>query len=266
MVKYQKEKFIFIAGPCVIESKKGTLQIAQKLKDITDTYNLQFIFKASFDKANRTSVRSYRGPGLVKGIDILAEVKKKVGVPILSDVHEVHQVKQVKDVLDVIQIPAFLSRQTDLILAVAQTKRIVNIKKSQMMAPEDMQYPLEKAACAGNRKLFVTERGTTFGYRNLIVDFRSLLIMKKFGYPVILDATHALQRPSASGASSGGDRDFAGPLSLAGTACGIDGLFLEVHPQPARALSDRTTSFPLSKVDALLRNVMKIREVLREKK
>ncbi len=266
MVKYQKEKFILIAGPCVIESKQGALQIAQKLKDITARYDLQFIFKASFDKANRTSVNSYRGPGLAKGIKILAEIKKKTGVPVLSDVHEAHQVKDVKGVLDVIQIPAFLSRQTDLIVAAARTKKIVNIKKSQMMSPEDMRYPIEKALSAGNKKVFVTERGTAFGYQNLIVDFRSLLIMKKFGYPVILDATHALQRPSSAGGSTGGDRDFVAPLSLAGVACGIGGLFLEVHPRPSRALSDRTTSFALGNVDALLKNIMKVREVLYEKK
>ncbi|RKY38527.1 MAG: 3-deoxy-8-phosphooctulonate synthase, partial [Candidatus Omnitrophota bacterium] len=198
------KKFILIAGPCVIEDKKSTLEIASYLKEVTSKYPLNFIFKASFDKANRTSLKSYRGPGLKKGIKILEEVKKKFSVSILSDVHCRYQVREVKDVLDVIQIPAFLSRQTDLILEVAKTKKTVNVKKAQFMSPYDIKYVIEKITSVGNNKIFLTERGSCFGYNNLVVDFRSLLIMKKFEYPVIFDATHSLQRPSAKKGVSGG--------------------------------------------------------------
>ncbi|MBN2483701.1 MAG: 3-deoxy-8-phosphooctulonate synthase [Candidatus Omnitrophica bacterium] len=265
-MRYQKEKFILIAGPCVIENRRHTLEIAKRLKDITAAYPVQFVFKASFDKANRTALSSYRGPGLTKGLEILEEVRTKVGVSILSDVHETRQIDLVKDVLDVIQIPAFLSRQTDLLLAAAQTKKIINIKKSQMMAPGDLKYVTEKVASRGNKKIFLTERGTSFGYNNLVVDFRSLLVMKTFGYPVIFDATHSLQRPSGSSGMTGGDRQFIEQFAFAGVACGIDGLFLEVHPRPDRALSDSTTSCPLSKVDGILNTTFKLRKVLHEKK
>ncbi|MCD6228420.1 MAG: 3-deoxy-8-phosphooctulonate synthase [Candidatus Omnitrophica bacterium] len=259
------KKFILIAGPCVIEDKKSTLEIASYLKEVTSKYPLNFIFKASFDKANRTSLKSYRGPGLKKGIKILEEVKKRFSVSILSDVHCRYQVREVKDVLDVIQIPAFLSRQTDLILEVAKTKKTVNVKKAQFMSPYDIKYVIEKITSVGNNKIFLTERGSCFGYNNLVVDFRSLLIMKKFEYPVIFDATHSLQRPSAKKGVSGGDRKFVLPMSLAAVACGCDGLFLEVHPHPQRALSDSYTSFPLNRIDDLIKKVLEVRRIIDEK-
>jgi len=255
-----KEKFIFIAGPCVAENKNLTIEIALRLKDIFSAYPVQFIFKASFDKANRTSVKSFRGPGLAEGIKLLEEVKKKAGVPILSDVHCPEQIKYLKDILDVIQIPAFLCRQTDLIIQASETNKNINIKKGQFLAPWDVKYIIEKVTSVGNKKILITERGSCFGYNNLVVDFRSFLIMKKFGYPVIFDATHSLQRPSARAGVSGGDREFVVPLSLAAAACGIDGVFMEVHPRPKFALSDKYTSYPLGKVKGLVRQIMRIRE------
>jgi 2-dehydro-3-deoxyphosphooctonate aldolase (KDO 8-P synthase) len=257
-----KNKFIFIAGPCVIEDEKKTLHIASYLKDLLEPYPVDFVFKASFDKANRTSVSSFRGPGLVKGIKILEEVKRKLKVKILSDVHCCHQIKCVKGVLDIIQIPAFLCRQTDLILAAAKTKKIVNIKKGQFISPFDVKYIIEKIKSTGSNKIYITERGTSFGYNNLVVDFRSFLIMKKLGYPVIYDVTHSLQRPSAGAGISGGDNEFIQPLSLAAVASGVDGLFMEVHPNPKYALSDKHTSYFLHKVETLVRKILKIREII----
>jgi 2-dehydro-3-deoxyphosphooctonate aldolase (KDO 8-P synthase) len=256
-----KKKFIFIAGPCVIETQKLTLNIASYLKDLTMYLPVTFIFKASFDKANRTSLRSFRGPGLIKGIKILEKIKQKLDVPILSDIHCRHQIKFLKDILDIIQIPAFLCRQTDLILEVAKTKKIVNIKKGQFISPQDVGYIVEKIESTGNKNIFITERGTCFGYNNLVVDFRSFLMMKKFGYPIIYDVTHSLQKPSLNAGVSGGDSQFIEPLSLAATASGIDGLFMEVHPNPKNALSDKHTSCVLSKVRPLLDKVLKIKEI-----
>ena len=255
-----KNRFLFIAGPCVIEDKSMTLEIAYFLKELTLKYPVLFIFKASYDKANRTSIDSYRGPGLKKGIKILDEVKRKLNVPILSDVHCVHQINAVKDVLDIIQIPAFLSRQTDLVVAAAKTKKIINIKKAQFMSPYDMEHVIKKIEHTGNKKIILTERGASFGYNNLVVDFRSMLVMKKFGYPVIFDVTHSLQKPSAAAGVSGGDREFAEPLAYAAAACGVDGLFLEVHPDPQKALSDKYTSLALNQVEPLLQKVVKIKE------
>lgn len=260
----KKNKLIFIAGPCVIESRKLTLNIASYLKDLVLGYPLRFIFKASFDKANRTSYSSFRGPGLTKGIKILEEVKKKLNVPILSDVHSPEQVKYVKDILDVIQIPAFLCRQTDLILTAARSKKPLNIKKGQFISPYDVKNIVEKAESVGNKKIFITERGSCFGYNNLVVDFRSFLILKKLGFPVIFDVTHSLQRPSAKGRVSGGDRQFVEPLSLAAVAAGVDGIFMEVHPQPKFALSDRYTTFALSKLKRLIEKIIKLRKALYE--
>lgn len=261
MLRNDKDKFIFIAGPCVMENKSMTLDIAYYLKDLVSRYPVSFVFKASFDKANRTALRSFRGPGLEEGMAILKEVKDKTGVKVLSDVHCVHQVKACADVLDVIQIPAFLCRQTDLILEAAKTNKVINIKKGQFLAPADMQYVVEKAESAGNKNIFLTERGSCFGYNNLVVDFRSFLIMKKFGYPVIYDATHSMQRPSAAAGISGGDREFVSSLSLAAAACGVDGLFMEVHPSPEKALSDKHTLYPLDKVEHLLKKILGIREI-----
>ncbi|MDD3295862.1 MAG: 3-deoxy-8-phosphooctulonate synthase [Candidatus Omnitrophica bacterium] len=260
-----KEKFIFISGPCVIESRQQTLKIAATLKDIASRYPVKFIFKASFDKANRTSIGSFRGPGIGEGIKILKEIKEKLQIPILSDIHSPEQAGILGKVLDIIQIPAFLCRQTDLVLAAAKTKKIINIKKGQFVSPEDVRYIIEKAASTGNKNILITERGSCFGYNNLVVDFRSFLIMKKFGYPVIFDATHSLQRPSAKDGVSGGDRQFVPSLSLAAAACGIDGIFMEVHPSPSKALSDKHTSYSLDKVESLIKKIMKVRKAVYEK-
>lgn len=257
------KKFIFIAGPCVIENKKLTLEIASRLKSILASYPVEFIFKASFDKANRTSINSFRGPGLNKGIKILEEVKTKFNLPILSDVHCVEQIKQVKDILDIIQIPAFLCRQTDLILAAAKTKKTINIKKGQFISPSDVKHIIEKVESTGNNKILITERGSSFGYNNLVVDFRSFLMMKKFKHPIIFDVTHSLQRPSAGKGISGGDSEFAQPLALAAIAAGVDGLFMEVHPDPKKALSDKHTTFALDKIKNLIEKVMKIRTAVK---
>lgn len=260
MLNY-KNKFIFIAGPCVIEDKKLTLDIASYLKEIFSRFPVLFIFKASFDKANRTSLKSFRGLGLAKGIKILEEVKKKINVPIVSDIHCQHQIQYVTDILDVIQIPAFLCRQTDLILAAAKTKKIINIKKGQFLSPDDVKYIAEKIEATGNKNIFFTERGACFGYNNLVVDFRSFLIMKKLGYPVIYDVTHSLQKPSARAGISGGDSEFIEPLALAAVAAGVNGLFMEVHPKPRLALSDKHTSYTLARLKLLVKKIMQIREV-----
>lgn len=261
MIEY-KNKFIFIAGPCVVEDKRKTYDIAAYLKDLTAGYPLVFIFKASFDKANRTSLKSFRGPGLSSGIKILENIKKRLNVPVLSDIHCRHQIKYVKDILDVIQIPAYLCRQTDLIVEAAKTKKIINIKKGQFLSPYDVKYIIEKVESCRNKNIFVTERGACFGYNNLVVDFRSFAIMKKMGYPVIFDVTHSLQRPSAAGGISGGDSEFVDSLSMAGAACGIDGLFMEVHPNPKKALSDKHTSYDMHKLNNLISKLIKIRRVI----
>lgn len=259
-----KKELIFIAGPCVIENKRETMKIASFLKDLFSALPVKFIFKASFDKANRTSLKSPRGVGLVKGIKILEEVKSKLSILILSDVHCVEQIKAVKDILDVIQIPAFLCRQTDLILAAAKTKKMINLKKGQFISPKDIKYVIEKVESTGNKNILITERGSCFGYNSLVVDFRSFLIMKKFGYPVIYDVTHSLQNPSAKRGVSGGDREFVPALAKAAVACGVDGLFMEVHPKPDQALSDAYTSLPLANLKNLIKNILRIREAVDE--
>lgn len=258
----KQKPFIVIAGPCVIENKSQTLAIASYLKELTAAYAVRFIFKASFDKANRTSLASFRGPGLAKGLSILEAVKKEINVPITSDVHNPQQVKAVKDTLDIIQIPAFLCRQTDLILEAAKSGKPVNVKKGQFLAPGDVKFIIKKIESTGNRNILITERGTCFGYNNLIVDFRSFLIMRGFGYPVIFDVTHALQRPSAAGGISGGDRRFACALGLAAAACGVDGIFFEIHPQPHKALSDKHTSLSFPQAKRMLSQIIKLREAL----
>jgi 2-dehydro-3-deoxyphosphooctonate aldolase (KDO 8-P synthase) len=246
----------------VIEDKYKAYDIAAYLKELTAKYPLTFIFKASFYKANRTSLKSFRGPGLNSGIKILENIKKRLNVPMLSDIHCKHQIKYVKDILDVIQIPAFLCRQTDLIVEAAKTKKIINIKKGQFLSPYDVKYIVEKVESCKNKNIFITERGACFGYNNLVVDFRSFPIMKKLGYPVIFDVTHSLQRPSAAGGISGGDSEFVSPLSLAAAASGIDGLFMEVHPDPKKALSDKNTSYDMYKLDNLISKLVKIRRVI----
>ncbi len=244
--------FVLIAGPCVIESEKLALEVASFVKRICDKLEIPYIFKSSYDKANRTSIRSFRGPGLEKGIKVLAKVKEEVGVPVLSDVHLPEEAEVAGEVLDVLQIPAFLCRQTDLVLAVARIGKPVNVKKGQFLAPYDVKYIVEKIESVGNRKILLTERGTTFGYNNLVVDFRSLPIMKETGYPVVFDATHSVQLPGGRGGSSGGDRRFVPFLARAAIAVGIDALFMEVHPEPDRALSDGPNMLPLDDLEDLL--------------
>ena len=250
--------FFLIAGPCVIENPRHPAQVAARLKEITSALGIPFIFKASYDKANRSSLGSYRGPGIDEGLEILAGVRARHGVPILTDVHEVGQVEKAAQVADILQIPAFLCRQTDLVVEAARTGRIVNVKKGQFMAPWDMKGPLEKAAATGNRKVMVTERGFSFGYNNLVVDMRSFPALRALGFPVVFDVTHSVQRPGGLGDRSGGDRHFVDTLAPAGVAAGIQGLFMEVHENPARALSDGPNSYRLGRLKALLTRLLRI--------
>ena len=255
--------FIYIAGPCVIESEELTLEIARSLKEMTASHPVQFVFKASYDKANRTSLSSFRGPGIEEGLRILQAVKDEVGVPVLSDVHDVHDIERAAETLDIIQIPAFLSRQTDLLVEAARTGKTINIKKAQFMAPEDVQYAVDKVVQSGNDDILLTERGTVLGYNTLVVDFRSFSILRATGFPVIFDATHAVQIPSRGGRSSG-NREFILPLARAGAAYGIDGLFTEVHPDPDQALCDGPNALHLDTVPELLQSVLAIRGCLSE--
>ncbi len=248
-----------IAGPCVIESAEHALQTARSLKALADRLRVPFIFKASYDKANRSSLSSFRGPGLKQGLEILRTVKTQLGIPVLSDVHEVNQVARAADVLDVIQIPAFLCRQTDLILEAAGTGKPLNLKKGQFVAPQDMHHAVDKALSRGNDQLILTERGSSFGYNNLVVDMRSIPIMKAWGFPVVLDATHSVQRPGAQGATSGGDAEFIPTLARAGVAAGVDGIFLEVHDNPPLALSDGANSLKLDELEPLWAALVRLR-------
>jgi len=250
---------LLIAGPCVIESPRQCHLLASRLKGIAAEAGLPLVFKASFDKANRSSVGSYRGPGLERGLAILAEVKAAHSVPILTDIHETHQAEPAAAVADVLQVPAFLCRQTDLIQAAARTGRVVNLKKGQFMAPEDMAHAVEKAVAAGGRKLFLTERGASFGYHNLVVDMRALAIMRRLGWPVVFDATHSVQLPGGAGTHSGGQREFVAVLARAAAAVGIDGLFVEVAVDPSRAKSDAANSLPIRELGRLLEAVKRIR-------
>jgi 2-dehydro-3-deoxyphosphooctonate aldolase (KDO 8-P synthase) len=247
-----------IAGPCVIESKDSALEHAARLKEAADRAGVPFIFKSSYDKANRSSVTSYRGPGLEKGLAILAEVKRKVGVAVLTDVHEKEQVRQAKEVIDILQIPAFLCRQTDFVIAVAESGKVVNVKKGQFLAPWDMANVAQKILSTGNDQILLTERGVSFGYNNLVSDMRSLVVMRELGYPVVFDATHSLQLPGGLGHASGGERKFIPHLARAGVAAGVDALFLEVHEDPDRALSDGPNSLPLEAFERLIRVVKEI--------
>lgn len=258
-----KGDLVMIAGPCVIESAELTLDIARTLKDYAAELNLPLIFKASFDKANRTSLSSFRGPGLVQGLSILARVKDEVGLPVLSDVHQVADVEPAARVLDVLQIPAFLCRQTDLLVAAAQTGKAVNIKKGQFMAPWDMGPVVDKVLATGNRRLLLTERGAMFGYNNLVVDFRSLPIMRGLGCPVVLDVTHSVQLPGGEGSCSGGQREYIPLLARAGVAAGVDALFMEVHPDPETARCDGPNSLPLDEVLPLWRQLAALHQMLR---
>ena len=253
-----------IAGPCVIESRDHVFFMASELKKITSAYKVPFVFKASYDKANRTSIKSFRGPGIEEGLALLREVREKAGVPILSDVHDPAQAESAGKVLDILQIPAFLSRQTDLILAAARTGKIVNVKKGQFLAPWEMKNVVGKMREAGNERLILTERGASFGYNNLVVDFRSFPIMQSFGVPVVFDVTHSLQLPGGQGQSSGGQPEYIPHLARAGVAAGVDGLFMEVHENPANALSDGANALNLSLLPALLEQLVEIRKCLKK--
>lgn len=257
------QPLVLIAGPCVIESEKSVLTHARKLKKITEHVGIPFIFKSSYDKANRSSVDSFRGPGLEEGLAILRRVKERVGVPILSDIHSTEEVEPAARVLDIIQIPAFLCRQTDLLLAAGKTGKVVNVKKGQFMAPWDMQNVVEKIASTGNHNILLTERGHTFGYNTLVSDFRSIVYMRRFGYPVVYDATHSVQQPGGRGKSSGGEREYIPALAKAAVVIGVDALFMEVHENPNCALSDGPNSYPLSKLSDLLTVIKKLSRIAR---
>src|SRR4030067_492407 len=256
----------FIAGPCVIEDDVMAMEVASELLSISRDYNIFIIFKASYDKANRTSVNSYRGPVIEKGIEVLAKIKAESGLPVLSDIHSPEEVNIVKEVLDVLQIPAFLCRQTDLLLSAALTQKAVNIKKGQFLSPWDMKNAVEKIKHAGNNNIMLTERGTMLGYNNLVVDMRSIPVMKSFGYPVIFDATHSVQLPGVTGTASGGQREFIRTLSMAAVAAGADGVFMEVHPDPDKALSDGATQIPLKEVRTLIQDLSRLGDFVRNEK
>jgi len=250
---------LVVAGPCVLENEAHAVFLAREIAAICASFGVPYVFKASFDKANRSSGSSFRGPGLEKGLEILRIVKREAGVPVLSDVHETSQVDRAAKVLDVIQIPALLCRQTDLILAAARTMKPLNIKKGQFLAPADMRNVLDKALDTGNHKIMLTERGTSFGYNNLVFDVRSIPVMRSWGYPVLIDASHSVQKPGGEGTRSSGDAEFIPHVAKAGVAVGADGLFLEVHDDPAAALSDRSNSLILKELKGLLATLLRIR-------
>ena len=253
---------VLIAGPCVIEDYETTREIAGYLKETTDKLEMPFIFKASFDKANRTSVTAFRGPGLTEGLKVLEEIKREFGIPILSDVHRISEIPAAARVLDIIQIPAFLCRQTDVLIEVAKSGRPVNIKKGQFLAPWDMANVVEKITSAGNHRILITERGTMFGYNNLVVDFRGFMTMRQTGYPVIFDATHSVQLPGGAGKSSGGQREYAPMLARAAVAAGVDGVFMEVHPNPEQALCDGPNALKLDTIYNLLSRLKTIHNTI----
>jgi 2-dehydro-3-deoxyphosphooctonate aldolase (KDO 8-P synthase) len=257
------QPLFLIAGPCVIESEEHALMMAARLAEIASAANVPLIFKASYDKANRSSEQSYRGPGLSEGLRILKKIKASVGLPILTDIHEASQAAPVAEVVDVLQIPAFLSRQTDLLIAAGKTGRVVNLKKGQFLSPWEMANAVEKVAKTGNEKIFLTERGASFGYQNLVVDMRAFPILRKTGCPVVFDVTHSVQLPVGAGKSSGGQPEYIEPLARAGTAVGVDGVFLEVHENPAKALSDGSNALPLAELPALLGKLKQIAALVR---
>lgn len=257
--------FVLIAGPCVIETEETARDIALTLKDITTRLEIPFIFKASYDKANRSSVHSYRGPGLIRGLQILERIKKEIGIHILSDVHRFEEIEQASEILDIVQVPAFLCRQTDFIMEVAGKARIVNIKKGQFLSPWEVSNILEKMYAAGNHNIIITERGTTFGYNNLVADFRSLPIIRGLGCPVVFDATHSVQLPGGMGTASGGQREMIPFLARAAVAVGIDGLFLEVHPDPDNAKCDGPNSMHLDNLFDLLSTLVRIDRIVKRK-
>ncbi len=248
-------KHFFIAGPCVIENRETVLFIAEKIKTIAEKFKIKIIFKASFDKANRTSVDSFRGPGIDEGLDILNSVKKEFLLPVLTDIHTPDQADKVKDVVDIIQIPAFLCRQTDMLISAGKTGKTVNIKKGQFLAPWDIKYAIDKVKSTSNNNIWITERGSSFGYNNLVVDFRGMRIMKEFGYPVIYDVTHSMQLPSSNGVS-GGTRKYAKWLAFAAAALGVEGMFFEVHKNPEKALSDSSVMLDLDTFENIIPTIL----------
>ena len=254
--------FSLIAGPCVIESEELVMTVAGRMKEITDELGIPYTFKASFDKANRTSIRSFRGPGIDRGLEILRKVKDTYALPICTDIHEPWQAERAAEVCDVIQIPAFLCRQTDLLVAAAKTGKCINIKKAQFLAPWDMKNCVDKVRASGNDNVMLCERGTTFGYNTLVVDMTGLRVMKDFGVPVIFDATHSVQKPGGNGESTGGNRQFVEYLAKAAIAVGADGLFMETHPDPDRALSDGPNMVPLDQMRDLLRKLQRVYEAV----
>ncbi len=253
---------LFIAGPCVIESREHALKMARTLRDLRDELGINLVFKSSFDKANRSSIESFRGPGLEEGLEILSAVKEETGLPLLSDIHEPQQAARAAEVLDILQIPAFLCRQTDLVAAAARTGKPVGVKKGQFLSPEEAKNILEKGAEVGNERVFITERGSSFGYQNLVVDMRSFPIVRGFGAPVVYDITHSMQRPGGEGKQTGGTPQFARPLARAAAAAGADGFFMEVHDNPPAALSDRTTQIRPEAAKAIIEDVLAIRKAL----
>jgi len=256
-------ELFLIAGPCLVEGESHALKMAEAIRAIARRVGIPYIYKSSYDKANRTSINSHRGLGVEEGLEILSKVRSETGLPILTDVHEVAQVRAAAEVADVLQIPAFLSRQTDLIAEAARSGRSVNIKKGQFLAPHDMKNALEKAVAQGNERVMITERGSSFGYNNLVVDFRGLPIMRGFGYPVVYDITHSLQRPGGLGSASGGESQFIEYMARAGVACGVDGIFMEIHDNPSEAKSDGPNSLPLERLAPLLERVKAIHALVR---
>ena len=263
-VAFGDGKLTFIAGPCVIESRRMALDIAKRLTALAKELKVGYVFKASFDKANRTSVDSFRGPGIDEGLDILAEIRATFDVPVLTDVHEPWQCARAAQVCDILQIPAFLARQTDLVIAAGETGAVVNVKKGQFMAPEDMGQVIRKIESTGNRRILLCERGSSFGYRNLVADMRSLAIMREFGYPVVFDATHSVQRPGGLGGATGGDRELAPVLANAAMAVGVDGVFMEVHKDPDHAMSDGPNQIYLRDLEKVLTNLQRVRAAFDE--
>ena len=253
-------KLLLIAGPCVIESFDLCMEVGTTMKQVCEKLNINYVFKASYDKANRTSAGSFRGSGMEEGLKTLERIKKELNVPVITDIHESYQAAPAAEVADILQIPAFLCRQTDLLLAAGQTGKAINIKKGQFMAPEDMQYAAEKVKETGDENVFLTERGTTFGYNNLVVDMRSLPVMRQYA-PVVFDVTHSVQRPGGAGGKSGGNREYAPYLAKAAAAAGVDGFFIETHPEPEKALSDGPNMIPLAEMEAFLVDLKKVWEM-----
>ena len=261
----KKTPFVLLSGPCALEERDRVLRIAEGIKKITDKLGIPYVFKASYDKANRSSIDSYRGPGLEDGLELLSEVKDKFGLPLLSDVHTVEQAKIAGEVLDIVQVPAFLSRQTDLVVAAGETGKIVNVKKGQFLAPWDIDQVVAKIESTGNERIILTERGVTFGYNNLVVDMRSIPRLKEAGYPVVFDATHSVQLPGGAGDSSGGEREYVPHLTRAATGVGIDALFMEVHDNPSAAKSDSATMLSLDNLEEVLKQALAIDAVVKDR-